>query len=114
MSLLQLLQADVDKDPGLQGNLLFSRLMKADLSLVSRRYTHMHTSGVCFFASLVSRAPTWNCLREPQVSKADYGKIGSDVLLERQRDKLESKGLKPYCIPVGGSNALGTWGYLMV
>ena len=48
------------------------------------------------------------------VSKADYGKIGSNTLLEQQRDKLKATGLKPYCIPVGGSNALGTWGYLMV
>lgn len=28
-------------------------------------------------------------------------------------DKLRADGKNPYVIPVGGSNALGTWGYMM-
>ncbi len=34
------------------------------------------------------------------------------ALLEQLRLRLESEGRRPYVIPVGGSNALGTWGYL--
>lgn len=38
---------------------------------------------------------------------------GADPLLVQLAQKLrETEGLNPYVIPVGGSNALGTWGYL--
>lgn len=34
--------------------------------------------------------------------------------MQRLADSLEhEKGLKPYLIPVGGSNTVGLWGYLM-
>ncbi|KAG2486910.1 hypothetical protein HYH03_014409 [Edaphochlamys debaryana] len=46
------------------------------------------------------------------VTKEEYAQYGSEALLERLRAELEAQGRKPYVIPVGGSNALGTWGYL--
>jgi len=48
------------------------------------------------------------------VSTGTYAKFGgADPLLAQLAEKLRNEhGLRPYCIPVGGSNALGTWGYL--
>lgn len=48
-----------------------------------------------------------------QVSKEDYVRLGSPRLGEILMQKVKgSEGNKPYFIPVGGSNAVGTWGYL--
>lgn len=47
-----------------------------------------------------------------QVSKQEYQQHGSVALLQYLTTSLISKGLKPYPIVVGGSDALGTWGYL--
>lgn len=43
-----------------------------------------------------------------------YGRLGSDKLVSSVCDHIQSKekGSKPYPIPVGGSNAIGTWGYI--
>lgn len=38
--------------------------------------------------------------------------IGSKKLTGQLEAELRAKGRVPYVIPVGGSNALGTWGYL--
>ncbi|KAL9683245.1 hypothetical protein QQ045_015064 [Rhodiola kirilowii] len=46
------------------------------------------------------------------VSKEEYAKIGSVALTEMLNKKLLQEGRKPYVIPVGGSNSLGTWGYI--
>ncbi|KNA15440.1 hypothetical protein SOVF_098230 [Spinacia oleracea] len=46
------------------------------------------------------------------VSKEEYAKIGSVALTNVLKERLISEGRKPYVIPVGGSNALGTWGYI--
>lgn len=46
------------------------------------------------------------------VSKEEYAKIGSVALTNVLKEKLISQGRKPYVIPVGGSNSLGTWGYI--
>uniref|UniRef100_A0A0D9VLM8 Tryptophan synthase beta chain-like PALP domain-containing protein n=1 Tax=Leersia perrieri TaxID=77586 RepID=A0A0D9VLM8_9ORYZ len=46
------------------------------------------------------------------VSKEEYGKIGSVALADLLKKKLLDEGRKPYVIPVGGSNSLGTWGYI--
>ncbi|GFR47123.1 hypothetical protein Agub_g8810 [Astrephomene gubernaculifera] len=46
------------------------------------------------------------------VTKEEYGSVGSTALLEQLRQELEAAGRKPYVIPVGGSNPLGTWGYI--
>ncbi|GIL44459.1 hypothetical protein Vafri_1914 [Volvox africanus] len=46
------------------------------------------------------------------VTKEEYGTVGSGALLEQLRLELEAEGRKPYIIPVGGSNSLGTWGYI--
>lgn len=43
----------------------------------------------------------------------EYGRLGSDVLVQRVADTVERETQhKVYRIPVGGSNAIGTWGYL--
>ncbi|VFR01630.1 unnamed protein product [Cuscuta campestris] len=46
------------------------------------------------------------------VSKEEYAKVGSVVLTNILKEKLLREGRKPYVIPVGGSNSLGTWGYI--
>ncbi|EMS48554.1 Putative 1-aminocyclopropane-1-carboxylate deaminase [Triticum urartu] len=46
------------------------------------------------------------------VSKEEYGKIGSVALADLLKNNLLEEGRKPYVIPVGGSNSLGTWGYI--
>ncbi|KAG9457627.1 hypothetical protein H6P81_002135 [Aristolochia fimbriata] len=46
------------------------------------------------------------------ISKEEYAKIGSVTLGNLLKDRLISEGRKPYIIPVGGSNSLGTWGYI--
>lgn len=47
-----------------------------------------------------------------QVSKEEYARVGSAVLCEQLQKQLEEAGRRPYVIPVGGSNAIGTWGYI--
>jgi D-cysteine desulfhydrase len=44
----------------------------------------------------------------------EYGRVGSVQLVQRVSAHLENTQEKgaPYPIPVGGSNALGTWGYI--
>ncbi|KAM0926823.1 hypothetical protein ACQ4PT_003015 [Festuca glaucescens] len=46
------------------------------------------------------------------VSEEEYGKIGSVALADLLKKRLVEEGRKPYVIPVGGSNSLGTWGYV--
>ncbi|KMZ58392.1 D-cysteine desulfhydrase [Zostera marina] len=46
------------------------------------------------------------------ISKEEYANIGSVALAEILKEKLLKEGRKPYVIPVGGSNSLGTWGYI--
>lgn len=38
---------------------------------------------------------------------------GSMGLAERLAAELREQGKKPYIVPVGGSNSLGCWGYMM-
>lgn len=43
----------------------------------------------------------------------EYGRIGSIELLQRVATYLQTtEGHTPYIIPVGGSNGVGTWGYI--
>ena len=46
------------------------------------------------------------------VSKEEYARVGQTKLAALLAAQLTAAGKKPYVIPVGGSNALGTWGYL--
>ncbi|KAK9075145.1 hypothetical protein SSX86_003465 [Deinandra increscens subsp. villosa] len=46
------------------------------------------------------------------VSKEEYSSIGSLTLTNLLKGKLIKEGRKPYVIPAGGSNSLGTWGYI--
>ena len=47
-----------------------------------------------------------------QCSVAEYGSHGSAKLLDSLEATLTAEGKKPYVIPVGGSNSVGTWGYI--
>lgn len=46
------------------------------------------------------------------VSKEEYAKLGSVTLTNLLKERLLKEGRRPYVIPVGGSNSLGTWGYI--
>mmetsp|Transcript_13484 Transcript_13484/g.20268 ORF Transcript_13484/g.20268 Transcript_13484/m.20268 type:complete len:366 (+) Transcript_13484:64-1161(+) len=46
------------------------------------------------------------------VSPDIYYKIGSDEVVHQLAESLKLEGKNPYCIPVGGSNVQGTFGYL--
>ncbi|EQC42787.1 hypothetical protein SDRG_00508 [Saprolegnia diclina VS20] len=47
------------------------------------------------------------------VSRSDYAKHGGgDYFIEKTCERLRAQGRKPYGIPVGGSNGVGTWGYI--
>ena len=46
------------------------------------------------------------------VSKQDYAALGSSGLVEAACEALRTEGERPYAIPVGGSNSIGTWGYI--
>ncbi len=42
-----------------------------------------------------------------------YGRLGSKKLVQGVCEYLKCQGFnKPYSIPVGGSNGLGSWGYI--
>ena len=42
----------------------------------------------------------------------EYGRLGSNCLVDRVCQYLQNQGKRPYAIPVGGSNGIGTWGYI--
>lgn len=46
------------------------------------------------------------------VSKEEYANVGAVALTDILKEKLLREGRRPYVIPVGGSNSLGTWGYI--
>ena len=46
------------------------------------------------------------------VTPATYATIGSASLTSQLKTQLEMEGKKPYVIPVGGSNPLGSFGYM--
>ena len=48
-----------------------------------------------------------------QVSEADYVEHGDEVLICQLATELQAQGKKPYIFNVGGSNSLGTGGYMM-
>ncbi|KAF8389643.1 hypothetical protein HHK36_024162 [Tetracentron sinense] len=72
-------ELQVEKDPGLSGNLLIERLVGAHIELAS-----------------------WE----------EFEKFGSWTLLNSLKERLVKDGRRPYIVPVGGSNSLGTWGYI--
>lgn len=46
------------------------------------------------------------------VSASTYAQIGSDNLCHVLEEQLKEQGKNPYVIPVGGSNAIGAFGYI--
>lgn len=68
-----------EDEVGLTGNLLFQRMISAELRLVS---------------------------------PAEYAQYGAQRVCEQLAEDLRKEGRTPYVVPMGGSNALGVWGYL--
>ncbi len=129
-----------DQDPGLVGNLLIERLTGAHIyqvSIICMSGTEKEGILQIGFRSKASSllilatedlARTKSSPRRRsaselhqilltrhdrlQVTKEEYVQHGSVPLGQRIVDDLRSAGKTPYFIPVGGSNALGTWGYL--
>ena len=48
------------------------------------------------------------------VSREQYAKHGSAALLDHAASRLRQQGRRPCVIPVGGSNGVGTWGYVQL
>ncbi|RHY88153.1 hypothetical protein DYB37_001949 [Aphanomyces astaci] len=94
-SYLLLRTSDTETDPGLVGNLLIDRS-----SFPSSSYILI----TCI--SLVGA----ELILVPRREYAKQG--GGDYFIAKTVEKLRKQGRKPYGIPVGGSNGLGTWGYL--
>src|SRR5690606_4383016 len=44
------------------------------------------------------------------ITPAEYARRGE--LLAREAERLRAEGVEPYVIPEGGSNAIGSWGYV--
>ena len=63
-----------------------------------------HQGNLLFLRSVGAKVHT--------VSVHEYTTLGSLTLLDKLSSTLSSSGLNPYVIPVGGSNPLGTWGYI--
>ncbi len=68
-----------DEDIGLTGNLLFNRMVGADIRLIS---------------------------------PSRYAALGSHNVCEQLAEELREQGRNPYIVPLGGSNALGSFGYM--
>ncbi|CAK4084473.1 unnamed protein product [Aphanomyces euteiches] len=59
---------------------------------------------------LVDRLVGANLIVVPRREYAKRG--GGDYFIAKTCERLRAQGRKPYAIPVGGSNGLGTWGYI--
>jgi D-cysteine desulfhydrase len=46
------------------------------------------------------------------VSLSTYGQYGSEKLCQILQEQLKEEGHNPYVVPIGGSNALGAFGYI--
>ena len=46
------------------------------------------------------------------MTKEEYARVGSKRLGQQLEEQLRQQGKKPCVIPVGGSDAIGTFGYL--
>eukprot|EP00271_Cylindrocystis_brebissonii_P000238 TRINITY_DN10294_c0_g1_i1.p1 TRINITY_DN10294_c0_g1~~TRINITY_DN10294_c0_g1_i1.p1 ORF type:complete len:519 (-),score=78.47 TRINITY_DN10294_c0_g1_i1:574-2130(-) len=46
------------------------------------------------------------------VSKEDYLQLGSESVVAILEEQLKAEGRRPYVVPLGGSNSLGSWGYV--
>lgn len=87
-----------------------ARLVGLDAALILRVSDRLVSEPVGFAGNLLFGRLAGATVRT--VSKREYAAHGSAALLRMQADALLAAGRRPYVIPVGGSNALGTWGYL--
>ena len=46
------------------------------------------------------------------IAPSEYAKLGSETVCEQLAEELRDQGRNPYVIPLGGSNAIGAFGYL--
>lgn len=60
-------------------------------------------TGNLFLMDLCGARITW-------IDPAEY--VHRDAIMKRLAGELRKDGVKAYCIPEGGSNALGCWGYV--
>jgi 1-aminocyclopropane-1-carboxylate deaminase/D-cysteine desulfhydrase-like pyridoxal-dependent ACC family enzyme len=67
-------------------------------------------SALCLDTAELSAGPCLLCF--VQVTKEEYAANGAAALGAALQQQLRGQGLNPYYIPVGGSSALGVWGYL--
>lgn len=67
----------------------------------------MHCSVAMVPSCYVSR-----CVSCMKVTKEEYTRVGSKKLGQQLEQQLKEQGRKPYVIPVGGSDSVGTFGYL--
>ncbi|KAL0917577.1 hypothetical protein M5K25_012650 [Dendrobium thyrsiflorum] len=117
----------VDKDPGLTGNLLVERLVGAKVELVSKEeyanigsvppgvspvYGKFQESGLpaMLEKSVGDRSP--EAVQDQIGHKVREDCKRAEALADLLKERLISEGRKPYVIPVGGSNSLGSWGYI--
>lgn len=97
------LKGDVALDPGFEGNLLIERLLGAQIHLVSKEeYASAGDGGFPLLVELGER------LVREKTRKKKRGIVGDDKDENNTAAVIE----RPYLIPLGGSNALGAWGYL--
>ena len=53
------------------------------------------------------------CVSCVKVTKEEYTRVGSKKLCQQlEQQLLKEQGRRPYIIPVGGSDSIGTFGYL--
>lgn len=91
--ILRTRKSETEKDPGFAGNLLIERLVGSHIHLVSKEdYAAAGNGGFPLLEELGER------LKEENEDKEE-GKRSSAIKT-------------PYLIPLGGSNALGAWGYV--
>ncbi|KAG8458714.1 hypothetical protein KFE25_012912 [Diacronema lutheri] len=87
-----------------------ARLLGLDACLVLRVADRAAAEPVGFAANLLFGRLAGATVRT--VTKSEYAAHGSAALLRRQADALAAAGRRPFVIPVGGSCARGTWGYI--
>ena len=81
---------------------------------ISRLLQRRQIGGVLWVMPSDQRHPVVHALTAllTQVTKEEYVRVGSVALGQQLLQQLQKQGLNPAVIPVGGSNSLGTWGYL--
>lgn len=75
------------------------------------KHTRQHMA-VCTCLPRPKPPPPNACACLGQITKEEYARHGADSIGHLLVSQLTAAGHRPYYIPVGGSSALGCWGYL--